>query len=300
MPAGRSGGGAGGAPDSPTPLSPSGPQRRRAGAGRQRGPVAPPGRAAGGPRRGASRTRDRARGAPAHLQCPPGPRVPRRLRAGAGGVGAPRRGGPRPPGRRHRRLDAGARRGAGRRSCSAIDRARTGGRRGRSFCVGHAKGEDDSRRLPATGRGPSGSHRPRAICKGCQRTRQGCAAMQSVWVEEVDTPAFTHQGLRSRCAGTSRRGPLVPGASQDQGPPGALTVKSGRTTPLTPGTPPPRTVARSCLPLRWRRAPPRPVLDPLERPRPRSGPSLLAGLIATLCRSPRLALDRALMRASRE
>ena len=48
MPAGRSGGGAGGAPDSPTPLSPSGPQRRRAGAGRQRGPVAPPSRAAGG------------------------------------------------------------------------------------------------------------------------------------------------------------------------------------------------------------------------------------------------------------
>ena len=65
-----------------------------------------------GPRRGASPTRDRARGASPRVQCPPGPRVPRRLPAGAGGVGAARRGGPRPPGRRHHRLDAGARRGA--------------------------------------------------------------------------------------------------------------------------------------------------------------------------------------------
>src|SRR5262249_39332040 len=54
----------------------------------------------------------------------------------------------------------------GRRSRSAIDRARTGGRRGRLLTSVEPQGGDEARRLPATGRAAPGPPRPRAIYKG--------------------------------------------------------------------------------------------------------------------------------------
>ena len=149
--------------------------------------------------------------------------------------------------------------GRGRRSCSAIDRARAGGRRGRlltSVTSSVPKGGDEARRLPATGRGPSGPLRPLAIYKGARRTGRAVAFVDetghsfrarlgTTWAPTGRPPVLKRLrpagGLQRRRPGRPPRRPGA-GVRPPRPRPHPRRARPRRAAPLPPADRPPLVV----------------------------------------------------------